>query len=233
MRLAKVQIDNFRSFENETIIIDDYTCFVGANGAGKSTILTALNVFFRNNSSTSTDVCKLSEEDFHHKNTTKPIKITLTFEDLTEEEKEDFRHYYRQNKLILFAQAIWDQNRQCAEVIQHGSRMVMHEFKDYFEADQAGQRAEMLRDIYAGIRQKFNDLPNVTVKGQMYQSLREYEEKNPEFCKPLDEPNQLYGWTKGENKLKKSIEWIYVPAVKDAASEQDESKQTAVGHSLP
>ena len=47
MKINTVRIENFRSFNDETITLDDYTCFVGCNGAGKSTLQNALNVFFR------------------------------------------------------------------------------------------------------------------------------------------------------------------------------------------
>jgi putative ATP-dependent endonuclease of the OLD family len=45
MKLKSLRIENFRSFADETISLDGYNCFVGQNGAGKSTILTALNIF--------------------------------------------------------------------------------------------------------------------------------------------------------------------------------------------
>ncbi|MEZ4690065.1 MAG: AAA family ATPase [Ignavibacteria bacterium] len=48
MKIESVRIENFRSFKDETIILDDYTCFVGPNGAGKSTVFYALNIFFDN-----------------------------------------------------------------------------------------------------------------------------------------------------------------------------------------
>ncbi len=41
MKLREVRIQNFRSFDDETIRFDDYTCFVGPNGGGKSNVLTA------------------------------------------------------------------------------------------------------------------------------------------------------------------------------------------------
>ncbi len=88
MKLEKVRIENFRSFKNEEILLDDYTCFVGPNGAGKSTVLCALNVFFRQYKDSNTDLSKLTEEDFHHKDTTSPIKITVTFTDLSTGAKE-------------------------------------------------------------------------------------------------------------------------------------------------
>ena len=52
MRLAKMKICNFRSFENEiTIEIDDLNGFIGANSSGKTSALLALSKIFSENSS--------------------------------------------------------------------------------------------------------------------------------------------------------------------------------------
>lgn len=48
MKIESVRIENFRSFKDETIKLNNYTCFVGVNGSGKSTVLNALNVFLDN-----------------------------------------------------------------------------------------------------------------------------------------------------------------------------------------
>ena len=76
----------------------------------------ALNVFFRENAETVTDVCTLTDEDFHHKNIEQPIRITVTFEDLCTAAQEDFKEYYRQKKLVAFAEAKWDAASQSAVV---------------------------------------------------------------------------------------------------------------------
>ncbi len=99
MKLRELRIQNFRSFDDETIRFDDYTCFVGPNGGGKSNVLTALNVFFRNTSSSATDVINLTKEDFHFKDVSKPVRITVTFGDLSDEAAEKLKAYYRQEKL--------------------------------------------------------------------------------------------------------------------------------------
>jgi len=135
MKLSKLRIENFRSFKDETIYFDDYNCLMGANGIGKSAVLTALNVFFRNNASTATNVLTLSDEDFHHKSTGKPVKITLTFVDLSEEAKKDFKHYFRQRELTIFAKAAWDSGNESAEVMQYGARLVIKKFAPFFEID--------------------------------------------------------------------------------------------------
>jgi AAA15 family ATPase/GTPase len=54
MIIKNIRIENFRSFNDETISLNRYSCFVGSNGAGKSTVLAALNVFFLEKPSTTT-----------------------------------------------------------------------------------------------------------------------------------------------------------------------------------
>ena len=101
--------------------------------------MTALNVFFRNTASASTNVNTLSEEDFHHRDTGTPVKITLTFEDLSEEAK-DLQLYYRQGQLTVFAMAVWDKDTRIAVVKQCGARLVMKKFSPFFAADSSGAK---------------------------------------------------------------------------------------------
>jgi len=232
MKLSQLRIQNFRSFEDETIDIDGYTCLVGPNGAGKSTVLAALNVFFRNSSSSPTSVTSLSEEDFHHRNTLEPIKITLTFEDLSPEAQTGFAHYYRHDRLIVSAQASWDATFQRADVKQYGSRLVMDAFAPFFECVEKKVKADDRRKVYEQIRKAFPELPSVSSAAGAETALRQYEENHPEMCSLKDSPNEFYGFTKGSDILAKYVQWVYVPAVKDASAEQLESSKTALGQLL-
>ena len=48
MKIVSVKIKNFRGYEEEeNIKFDDLTVFVGKNDVGKSTILEALDIFFK------------------------------------------------------------------------------------------------------------------------------------------------------------------------------------------
>ena len=89
MKIKTIRIENFRSFRDDTISLNRYSCFVGPNGVGKSTVLTALNVFFREQNSSSTDVVKLAEEDYFRKQTENSIRITVTFDSLSELAKRE------------------------------------------------------------------------------------------------------------------------------------------------
>lgn len=48
----------------------------------------------------------------------------------------------------------------------------------------------------------------------------------------LPSEDQFYGVSKGQGRLQRYIQWVYIPAVKDASSEQSEGKATALGKLL-
>src|SRR5579864_7022558 len=135
MKLDSIRIRNLRSCKDVTVSFGAYTSLVGPNGAGKSTVLCALNIFFREIQNSGSDLTRLSEEDFHQKNTSEPITITLTFTDLSPEAQADFAAYYRDAKLIITAEAVFDRGTQRAEVKQYGERMVMPEFAEFFAVE--------------------------------------------------------------------------------------------------
>jgi len=232
MRIESIKIENFRCFKNETVYFDDYTCFVGANGCGKSTILNALNIFFRQDKDCTTDLSKLSIEDFHHKNINDPIKITLTFINLSDTAKKDLSDYVRQDKLIVSSMAKFDSNTNVADVKQYGNRLGFEDFRKYFEADKNGAKAEELKSIYLKLQKKYADLPKATTKTTMAQSLRDYEAKHKDGCVLIPSEDQFYGVSKGEDRLAPHIQWVFISATKDATEESEESKTSALGQLL-
>lgn len=232
MKIESIRIENFRSFKDETIIFDNYTCFVGSNGSGKSTILYALNVFFRQNKDSSIDVNRLTKEDFHHKDTAYPIKITVTFNDLSDQAKESLSDYVRQSKLTISSIAEYNATLDIAEVKQYGSRLGFNDFRKYFEADKIGAKANELKDIYRNLQETYTDLPNSSTKNDMATALREYEANHPEKCNLIESEDQFYGVSKGVNRLAPFIQWIFIPAYKDATEEAEESKNSALGQLL-
>ena len=232
MQLKKIRIKNFRTFNDCEVDFDDYTVLVGANGAGKSTLLYALNIFFRETEHSNTDVSSLSEEDFHNRNIDDPIEITVTFNNLSSTAQETFAEYVRQGLLIITAKATFDKDTKTAKVEQFGQRMVMEQFKEYFKSDNDKATATRLREIYQSIRKDFPDLPDVSVKGQMHDALRDYESNHPDQCVLVPSADQFYGFSRGANRLATHIQWVYIPAVKDATEEQVEAKNTALGKIL-
>jgi predicted ATPase len=229
MRIRSVRIENFRSIRQQTIELDGYTCFVGANGSGKSNVLHALNVFFGMSGISGLNTRSLGEEDFHNKNTAEPVAITITFSDLSPEAKEELARYVRHDQLVVSVEARYNAAAGKAEVKQYGRRMVNLDFAPFFEAEMAGRLVKDLKAIYTELRQKYSDLPSPGTKAQMTKALRSYEEDHPEKCEELPSGDEFYGVAKGRNYLEKYIQWVYVPAVKDASTEQAEDRSTALG----
>lgn len=231
MRIRSIHIQNLRAIADATVHFDDYTCFVGANGAGKSTVLFALNVFFREVDGQGNPINSLTAEDFHKCDTSKPVEITVWFDHLSDEAKEDFKDYVRQDLLVVTAKAVFDEERGRADIKQFGQRLAMEAFAEYFR--KAGDKAKVdeLRKIYAELMQKF-ELPKVSTGAAMEEALRAYEMARPQECSLLPSEDQFYGVSKGTGRLQKHIQWVYVPAVKDASSEQSEGKATALGKLL-
>ncbi len=229
MKIKSVRIQNFRSFEDETIEFDDYTCLVGPNGAGKSNVLCALNVFFREESGSSTDLTELQREDFHKGNTDQPVVVTVTFGDLSVEAQKDFENYFRHGELAVSAVAKFDVKTGKAPVVQHGQRKVIKDFMPFFAEK---KDATEPKDAYAQLRLKYTDLPEAKAKAKIQEALRIYEAAHPELTTLEWSDDEFYGFTKGKNRLRPYLQWVYVPAVKDAMSEHAEAKNTALARLL-
>ncbi len=229
MKIESVRIENLRSFKDETVRLNDYTCLVGPNGSGKSTVLCALNIFFRETAHSSTDLTNLQEQDFHGRDTSKPIRITVTFADLNTEAQEDFKDYFRLGKLVVTSEATFDQSKSVAVVKQYGQRLGMPAFEEYFRAQGDGAKVADLKVIYQRLVTSTPDLPKAGTGPQMSDALHAYEAARPDECKLMPSDDEFYGFAKGTNRLAKYIQWVFVPAVKDASEEQTEAKNTALG----
>ncbi|WP_315810828.1 ATP-dependent nuclease [Bradyrhizobium sp. SZCCHNR3107] len=234
MKLKSITINNFRSFANETVDLDDYTAFVGPNGAGKSTVLCALNIFFRQTEEAATNVIELDIEDFHNGNVKDPVEITLTFHDLEPEAQRDFAEYYRSSQLVVSAVAEFNPATRTAPVRQFAKRSAMKEFSEFFRRYNDGASAGELGGLYEAIQAKHPefDLPKKGSKDATRQALRTFEEAHSELCVLIDSEDQFYGFSKGGDRLSRYIQWVYIPAVKDATKENVEARNTALGKLL-
>lgn len=228
MRIKRIRIENFRSFLDKTIDINPYTCFVGPNGAGKSTILEALNVFFQERASSATDVSKLTQEDYFLKDTTNSIKITITFGNLSAKAQDELAAYVRHNELVVTAGAEFNSESGFGQVSHYGHRLGVEEFRPFFDAVKAGKRAAEISDIYDKLREQFHDLPNARSKDDKADALRQYESEHAEKCALIASEDSFYG-INSTGKLAAFVQWIFVPAVKYAAEEGQEAKNTALG----
>lgn len=228
MKISRIRIQNFRIFQDQTINLDDYTCLVGPNGTGKSTVLTALNIFFRETANAATNLVELDDEDFHQCNTKEPVRITVTFTDLSNDAQTDFKDYFRVGELTVAAVAEFDAVSKTAQVRQYGQRLGIEQFRILFEQEKSGAAVKDLKETYETIQQTYPQLPKPGTKASMIEALRTFEGANPDLCSLIPSEDQFYGISRGKNLLEKYVQWVYIPAVKDAATERLEGRNTAL-----
>jgi AAA15 family ATPase/GTPase len=87
MRLINVRIQNFRPCRDISLDIAGIHALVGANNAGKSAVLRALDFLFNPSSKS------LNEESFWNKDTNLEIRVEAVFDNLTDKEKENLEPY--------------------------------------------------------------------------------------------------------------------------------------------
>lgn len=226
MKLKSIHIENFRSFRDETINLNPLSCFGGPNGAGKSSILAALNVFFSERTAVPTD--RLTEEDYFQRDTTRTIRITLTFEELDENAQAGLAAYARQGEVTVTAEAKFDPSVGHGVVRHYGQRLAMKEFARFFDAEKAGGKVAELNPMYEELRTEFTELPGATSKDAKIAALQAFEARHPENCVLIPSADDFYG-ANSTGKLAEFVQWVYVPAVKDAGEEALEGRHTALG----
>ena len=230
MRISQVSVKNFRSLKDVVVNFTSYTCLVGSNGSGKSAIIKALNLFFYQNPEGPDSGASITAEDFHQRDTTAPIRVEIVFDDLSDAAKADLSHYVRADKLHVVTEVTYDESTETGKALQHGIRPGIEDFRGFFNAAKTRTPIEQLRQTFADLRSKHPQIAIESTKNAMISALQSYERVRPELCTPMQGEDQFYGFTRGQNLLANHIQWIYIPAVKDASSEEAESKNTALGN---
>lgn len=232
MRISQIKVENFRSLKNVTINFDPYTCLVGPNGSGKSAVIKCLNLFFYQGPDGIESRHRITAEDFHLKDTSNPIKIQLVFTGLSKAAQADLKDYVRNDELRVLLKISLNPNDGKPLFSQHGIRMGMKDFSDFFESEKAGASAKDLTVMYANLQASYPKLPKAASKAARKNALQAYESERSHLCVPLESSDRFYGFTSGKDRLDRYIQWVYIPAVKDAASEEAESRNTALGQLL-
>ena len=94
MQIQSVHVKNFRSILNESLPCDSLTALVGRNGSGKSSFLSALELFYNPSA-------KVTPEDFYAEDVTQDIEIAVTYVCLNEEGRNLFSAYIGNDSLTV------------------------------------------------------------------------------------------------------------------------------------
>lgn len=221
MRLQSISLKNFRCFRSEKIDLSPYSCIIGSNNSGKSTVLKAIDLFFRS----SQKVSPLSYSDFNDPKS--ELIISLTFSDLPQKPLPGFEHYQRHGKLEFFIRGKTSEGG-LVDASVHGRREGIKAFGGFFEG-KAPERKAFYNQLRTG---EFKDLPPITASsalGVFEAALQAYEKEHPNQREMIENEYLAFGASGVAARLRQYVDWVYIPAVKDAAEEDEEAKNTAFG----
>ena len=101
MKIQKIEIKSYRSLHNLTIYPKDILALVGRNNSGKSNLIKALELFFESTTRLVNNEC------FYNHKTEEPIEIFITFEKLSDWEREQFEPWMDEDKLVVGREIVY------------------------------------------------------------------------------------------------------------------------------
>ena len=219
MIVKSVRVKSFRSIKDETLELGALTALVGRNGAGKSSFLAALEMFYR-------PALKVSEDDYYSCDTSQDIEIEVTFGELSAEERNLFARHVCHDLLAVTRVFHWADGAAAGKY--HGAQMQNADFAETRRIESARDRIASYNSILRA-RSEYEGLPTARSAGQVEEALVAWEMQNPERCTRLRDSGQFFGFTGvAQGYLGRHTQYIRVPAVRDAAEDASEHKGTCI-----
>lgn len=221
MRLLHARIQNFRSIRDLSVHFGAHTALIGGNGAGKSSILKAIERFYSTGKG-------LEPDDFFGRDQTQPVEIELTFGDLTAQEQEAFASRVRDGQLVVTR--VFDgtasNGRYYGSVLQNPD----------FVSVRTTAGAIPKREAYRALREnnaRYAGLPNAGSVAAVEDALRQWETDHPEQLTLQRDDGQFFGFQNaGRGALQRHTAFVFIPAVREASVDAADGKSSAIGRLL-
>lgn len=215
MRIAAVTVRNYRSLKDVTLQVDDYGAFIGANGAGKSSVLYALDWFFNGTPLTEIDVHGCKEGGVLEPGAT--IEVAVTFTDLTDPDRTRLQQYGRGDRAVI--RRTWYADSNKTKTVGNSRQ------GPGFAELRADQPIGPRRQGYRTMRETFTELPALEgsfSKDVILDALEEWEADSANASKLVEisdgDATQMMGWN-GANVLRECVRFVLIPAATSIAGE--------------
>jgi len=222
MLIETVKVQRFRSIFDEEIHLLNLTTLLGSNGSGKSTFLRALELFY-------TTSPKVEKEDFYDNDIREDILIAVTFCELSNDARELFSKYVRNEKLTV--EKVFSFSNGKISATYHGAALRNPEFAEVRSGLDIKDRGATARVAYNTIRerQEYLTLPAWSTIAAVEPALLEWESSNPTLCVSSRDDGRFFGFSSvGEGYLGRFSRFLFIPAVRDAATDAAEGRGSAL-----
>lgn len=210
MLIKGIEVKNFRSIREQRLECENLTALVGRNGSGKSSFLYAIETFY--------DIAApVSQEDFFERDMGSPIEIRVIYGDLREDEKEEFRPYIKDDRLIVTKRISSENGRMLQRY--YAAALQIPQFAEI--RTKSGKRDRVTAWNELVDRGEFSDLGGrARSADEVERLMTEYEANHPELMEPIEREEQFFGPRNiGGGKVDKFTKYVLVPAVREASDE--------------
>ena len=221
MQLKQVTVRHFRSLRDVTVQIGAHTALIGGNGAGKSSLLKALEKFYSTTKS-------LDPDDFYGRDQTIPVEIELTFDGLSPAATETFESRVREGRLVVTR--IFDNSTSSGRY--YGSVLQNPDFAPIRAQTAANPKREAYKQLKEGTP-AYAGLPNAASATAVDTALLAWEAENPGQLVLCRDDGQFFGFQNASRgALQKFTTFVFIPAVREAANDAADGKGSPIARLL-
>jgi putative ATP-dependent endonuclease of OLD family len=210
MIIKSAEVKNFRSIRESCLDLDSLTAILGRNGAGKSSFLKAIEIFY--------DIAApITEEDFFDRDVGSTIEIRLSYGNLRDDEKQEFKPYIKDDSLLVTKRISIENGRTMQRY--YSAALQIPQFAEIRAISGKRDRVSAWNGLSSG-----DELVNLGGRArsadEVERLMAEYESNHPELMQPIEREEQFFGPRNiGGGKLDKFTKYVLIPAVREASDE--------------
>lgn len=221
MQLVHARVKNFRSLRDVSVAFGAHTALIGGNGAGKSSILKAIERFYSTKG--------LEPDDYFGRDTSIPVEIELTFGNLSELEVATFNNRVRDGQLTVTR--VFDSTSSSGRYF--GSVPQNPDFVPVRSQQGAGPKLTAYRALRTANPAYNAALPAATSATAAEDAMLAWEAANPQALVLHPDDGQFFGFQNASRgALKRHTSFVFIPAVREAAADAADGKSSAIGQLL-